>query len=64
MTLQHEADSDGLHLVEGMTDTTHYTVHTEADQQGTPDIHRAHTSCYPNQPVPNAIMSDGCKGRQ
>ena len=30
MTVQHETDSDGVHTVEGMADTAHYTVHTEA----------------------------------
>ena len=37
MTVQHEADSDGLHTAEDMADAAHYTVHTEVDHQGTPD---------------------------
>ena len=38
MTVVHEADSDGIHTVLEMAGAQRYTVHTEADHQGTPDI--------------------------
>ena len=36
--MQHEAHSDGLHAVADMADAGHYTVNTEADQEGIPGI--------------------------
>ena len=38
MTVRHEADSDGIHTVSEMAEAHQYTVHTEADHQGNPDI--------------------------
>ena len=38
MTVIHEADSDGVHTVSEMAEAERYTVHTEADHQGNPDI--------------------------
>ena len=38
MTVRHEADSDGIHIVSEMAEAERYTVHTEADHQGNPDI--------------------------
>ena len=38
MTVIHEADSDSIHTVSEMAEAERYTVHTEADHQGNPDI--------------------------
>ena len=38
MMVIHEADSDGIHTVSDMAEAERYTVHTEADHQGNPDI--------------------------
>ena len=38
MTVMHEADSDGIHTVSEMAEAQRYTVYTEADHQGNPDI--------------------------
>ena len=38
MTVGHEADSDGIHTVSEMAEAHQYTVHTDADHQGNPDI--------------------------
>ena len=42
MTVRHEAQSeaqsDGIHTVSEMAEAQQYTVHTEADHQGNPDI--------------------------
>ena len=40
MTVVHEADSDGIHTVPEMAEAKRYTVHTEADHQGSPDIRK------------------------
>ena len=38
MTVIHEANSDGIHTVSEMAEAQRYTVHTEADHQGNPDM--------------------------
>ena len=38
MTVMHEADSDGIHTVSEMAEAQRYTVHTEADHEGNPNI--------------------------
>ena len=38
MTVVHEADSDGVQTVPAKLQAERYTIHTEADHQGAPDI--------------------------
>ena len=38
MTIIHQADSDGIHTVSEMAEAERYTVHTEADHEGKPNI--------------------------
>ena len=38
MTVIREADSDGIHTLREMAEAERYTVHTEADHQGNPNI--------------------------
>ena len=38
MTVMHEADSDGIHTVSEIAEAQRYTIHTEADHQGNPNI--------------------------
>ena len=54
MTVQHKADSDGLHIVEHMSDGANYTVHVEADHRGTPDISNHSYLLLPHSPASNA----------
>ena len=60
MTVVHEADSDGVHTVPTMADAERYTIHTEADHQGAPDIRDKSYLLLPQATEPEETMSDEC----
>ena len=49
MTVRHEADSDELGTVADITDTEHYTLHSEVTTRGTRTSATAPTSYFPAQ---------------
>ena len=64
MTVHHEVSPDKLHTVTDITDTRHYTVHTEAGHQDTRDIrnHSYLLSSPTRQLATTSATSNGCKG--
>ena len=73
MKVIHEADSDGIHTISEMAEAERYTVHTEADHQGNPDIRKKTYLLLPqatgtrrnhDRRLQRAPIQTECRGRE